>query len=87
MFGTDPRDLARTLSEMETLARQKSNYNQTEARQTMAEWVAQDRRFDGYDTQRLVERVQLHKFNGAVLELDDPQLRKGGQPRPLARRL
>jgi hypothetical protein len=86
MFGNDPRDLARTLSEMETQARQSSNYNQVEAKQKLAEWLAHDRRFDAYDTNRLIERVQLHKYNGAVLELDDPQLFKGGQPRPGDRR-
>ena len=42
--------------------------------------------FDGYDHQRLVERVQLSKSNGAHLELDDPQLKRGGSPRPLDRR-
>jgi len=86
MFGKDQRDLTATLSEMEYWARQKSNFNQTEARQRMAEWLQQDRRFDGFDHSRLVERVQLSKSNGAVLDLDDPQLLKGGQPRPLDRR-
>jgi hypothetical protein len=86
MFGTDPRDLARTLSQMESQARQASNFSQTETKQKMAEWLSHDRRFDAYDPQRLIERVQLSKYNGAVLELDDPQLLKGGEPRPLDRR-
>ena len=46
MFGNDQRDLARTLNEMDSLARQKSNFNQVEAKQKMAEWLARDRRFD-----------------------------------------
>ena len=86
MYGTDLRDMTRTLSEMEYEARQKTNFNKVEAAQKMAEWLSHDRRFDAYDPQRLIERVQLHKYNGAVLELDDPQLLKGGQPRPLDRR-
>lgn len=86
MFRNDPRDLTATLAEMEYRARQLTNFNQTEAKQKMQEWIANDRRFDGYDHQRLVERVQLSKSNGAALELDDPQLKKGGQPRPLDRR-
>jgi hypothetical protein len=86
MFGTDPRDMVRTLSEMEARARQKTNFSQTEAKAKMAEWLSHDRRFDAFDTERLIERVQLFKYNGAVLELDDPQLLKGGQPRPLDRR-
>ena len=86
MFRNDPRDLAATLAEMEYRARQLTNFNQVEAKGKMQEWIANDRRFDGYDHQRLVERVQLSKSNGACLELDDPQLKKGGQPRPLDRR-
>jgi hypothetical protein len=82
MFGKAERDLTRTLSEMEYEARTKCNYNQTEARQRMAQWLADDRRFDNYDHARLIERVHLNKSNGAVLELDDPQLLKGGAPRP-----
>jgi hypothetical protein len=85
MFGKDQRDLTATLSEMEYFARQKSNFNQVEAKQRMVEWLAHDRRFDAYDPQRLVERVQLSKNNGAVLDLDDPQLKRGGEPRPLDR--
>jgi hypothetical protein len=61
------------------------DFNQTEAKQKMTEWLANDRRFDAFDPQRLIERVQLSKNNGAVLDLDDPQLQRGGQPRPLDR--
>jgi hypothetical protein len=86
MFGKDPRDLARTLSEMERIARDKCNANQIEAKRTMVEWLQNDRRFDGFDAQRLTDRVHLHKHRGAVLELDDPQLQRGGQPRPLDRK-
>jgi hypothetical protein len=57
MFGKDQRDLAATLSQMESLARQKTNFNQIEAKAKMAEWLAHDRRFDAYDAQRLIERV------------------------------
>jgi hypothetical protein len=85
MFDIDPRDLAATLSQMETQARQKANFDQNEAKQKMAEWLANDRRFDSYDPARLIERVQVCKSNGAHLDLEDPQLMKGGQPRPLDR--
>jgi hypothetical protein len=85
MFRNDPRDLAATLSEMEYRARQLTNFNQIEAKEKIKEWIQNDRRFDSYDPQRLTERVQLSKNNGAVLELDDPQLQRGGQPRPLDR--
>jgi hypothetical protein len=85
MFGNDPRDLTKALSEMEYEARQKTNFNKVEAKQKMVEWLSQDRRFDGYDVQRLADRVQLSKYNGAVLDLTDPQL-KGQSPRPGDRR-
>ena len=85
MFSKDEKDLARTLAEMEYFARQKSNWNQVEAKQKIVEYVTQDRRFDGFDANRLAERVQLSRSNGASLSLDDPQLKKGGQPRPLDR--
>src|SRR5256885_2244781 len=81
VFGNDEREMAATLSRMETKAREQSNFNQNEARQSMASWVANDRRFDGYDPQRLVDRVQHCKSNGAQLDLTDPQLLRGGKPR------
>jgi hypothetical protein len=85
MFRNDPRDLAATLSEMEYRARQLSNFNQIEAKEKMTTWIQNDRRFDGYDPQRLAERAQASKYNGASLDLDDPQLKRGGEPRPLDR--
>ncbi len=39
MFGTDPRDLARTLGEMENTARVRSNFDQIEARRKFAEYL------------------------------------------------
>jgi hypothetical protein len=86
MFGKDQRDLAVTLTRMADLAREKTNFNQNEAKQKMAEWLQTDRRFDDYDPERLIERVNQCRYNGAVLDLSDPQLQRGGQPRPLDRR-
>ena len=85
MFGRTQNDLAKTLSEMEYQARQTTNFNQPEAAQKMREWLANDRRFDGYDPGRLIDRVRDAKYRGATLDLDDPQLQKGGEPRPLDR--
>jgi hypothetical protein len=85
MFGKDQRDLAVTLTRMADLAREKSNFNQTEAKEKMREWLQTDRRFDSFDPTALIERVHLCRYNGAVLDLDDPQLR-GGEPRPGDRR-
>ncbi len=84
MFGNDPRDLTKALAEMHTQARQKANFNQAEAKQRMAEWLLMDRRFDGYDPSRLIDRVEQCRSNGAVLDLEDPWLQRGGQRRPLS---
>jgi hypothetical protein len=83
MFSNDPHDLTSTLSAMDREARIKANFNQYEARDLVASWIKQDARFSGYDSQRLAHRVQQCKSNGAVLDLDDPYLRRGGEPRPL----
>lgn len=82
MFDTDPRDLAATLSQMEHLARERTNFNQVEAKEKFKEFVRRDRRFDEYNADALVARVTECKSHGAVLDLDDPRL-KGLPPRPL----
>jgi len=85
MFGNDPNSLTKTLGEMASTALRQCNSNQTEAKVQMTLWLANDRRFDAYDPYRLVNRVNDCWSNGAHLDLDDPQLLKGGQPRPLDR--
>jgi hypothetical protein len=79
MFTKDPRDMTTTLTQMDNFARQKNNYDQIAAVRTMAEWIAQDARFKGYAPEKLAERVQQCRSNGAALDLDDPTLR--GLPR------
>jgi hypothetical protein len=84
MWDKNDRDLCATLSYMEKMARERSNFNQTEAKQKLKEYMNQDRRLDGYDKEALVARVMLSKSNGAVLDLSDPRL-KGRPARPLDR--
>jgi hypothetical protein len=84
MFGDDPRDLARRLGEMERIARDRCCGNQTEARERLRQWVRQDRCFDQFDADRLIERVQEARSNCRTLDLDDPFLRPGGSKRPLS---
>jgi hypothetical protein len=84
MFGTDERDLCATLTEMHRRARDRSNY-QVEAQQRLEEWIRQDRRLDDYDAARLAQRVNTCLQSGPVLQLDAPELKKGGEPRPLDR--
>jgi hypothetical protein len=85
MFSNDRNDLILTLSQMHDLALRKSNFNQAKAKEDMREFMSHDRRLDGFDQDRLIDHVHRTKYNGAHLDLDDPQLKKGGQPRPLDR--
>jgi hypothetical protein len=77
MFERDPKDLAATLSEMERRSRERTCFNQVEAKVKFAEWISQDRRFDDFDPVRVAERVAYCRSNGAVFDVDDPQLRRG----------
>ncbi len=79
------KELARTLAEIHGEARRATNFNQIEARQKMAEWIAMDRRFDNYEPSRLLDRVEANRSNGAAWDLDDPWLQRGGQKLPLSR--
>ena len=83
MFDTDPKDLARTLGEMEHTARVRSNFSETEAKQRFQEYLSRDARFSGFDHGRLVDRVREAVGCGRSLDLDDPFLQVNGQKRPL----
>jgi hypothetical protein len=85
MFGDDERDRVATLAEMERLSRVRSNFDTVAARETFKSYLSADRRFDEFNKDRLVARVQECKQCGATLDLTDPQLR-GLEPRPLDRR-
>jgi hypothetical protein len=85
MFDRTPRDLCNTLSQMHRRAKDVCNNDQAEAQRKLEEWIQQDRRLDGFDAARLAQRVNTCLQSGAVLELDAPELLKGGQRRPLDR--
>jgi hypothetical protein len=84
MFGTDDRDKLRALSEMARTSVDRCWGNKVEAKERMKEWLSYDRRFEGFDPDKLVDRVMLARSNGAIVELYDPELR-GLPPRPLSR--
>ena len=85
MYGDDERDKIAALAEMERLSRVRTNFDQVAARETFKSYLNADRRFDEFDKDALVSRVQECRSCGAILDLDDPRLR--GQPaRPLDRR-
>jgi hypothetical protein len=84
MFGSDDRDRLEALSAMARVSVDRFFGNKLEAAQKMREWLTYDRRFEGYDLDKLVDRTMLCRSNGAHLDLDDPQLR-GFERRPLDR--
>ncbi|WP_316200803.1 MULTISPECIES: hypothetical protein [unclassified Bradyrhizobium] len=85
MFDSKPSDMTATLSQMERWSRERTNFNQPEAIKKFIEYIGTDRRFDGFDAQKLAERVQHCKNYGATLDLEAPELRRGGHKRPLDR--
>jgi len=84
MFEKDPRSLCQALTAMERQSREKTRYDQIAAREVFKGYLQQDRRFDPYDKEALVRRVQECRSNGATRDLDDPRLR-GEEARPLDR--
>jgi hypothetical protein len=82
MYSNDPRDMAATLSLMHKEAVVKSNFDQNEAKNRFAQFLFYDKRFDGFDHGRLIERVNEARSNGRTLDLDDPWLQRGGVKRP-----
>jgi hypothetical protein len=85
VYGDSQRDKISALTEMERLSRVRSNFDQVAARETFKGYLQADRRFDEFDKDALIARVQECRQCGAVLDLDDPRL-KGGEARPLERR-
>jgi hypothetical protein len=84
MFGRDDRNMAATLQEMHRVSLWRTNSNQGEARELFRNYLKDDRRFEGYDKDRLMDAVTRCRSNGAALDLQDPYLFKGGQKRPLS---
>lgn len=84
MFDRNEKDMKKTLGEMAQLSRQRSNFDQGAAKEKFKEFLRQDRRFDGYNVDALVTRVDQCLSAGAQLDLTDPVLR-GGERRPLDR--
>lgn len=82
MFDHDDRDMAATLSEMQRRALERCRFDQIAAAERMKQWVRQDARFSQYDPDRLVAKANECKGNGSALMLDDPYLKRGGEPRP-----
>ena len=57
MFDDNSKDLTATLAEMHRVARIKSNFSETDAKEKMRKWIKQDSRFDEFDAAKLADRV------------------------------
>jgi hypothetical protein len=84
MFEWDEKNMKKTLGAMFTECRQAANFNHDEAKQRLGQCLARDRRFDGYQHSRLIERVDECMQGGGYLDLTDPYL-MGGSKRPGSR--
>ena len=84
MFADKPEDMRVTLAEMRRVARSRSNFSEPAANELMRQYLAQDVRFRDYDHGKVINRVNMCVSNGAHFDIADPELRKGGEPRPLA---
>jgi hypothetical protein len=82
MYDPNEKDMLSALGSMAKRSVDVCWGNKVEARERMKQWVGLDRRFDSFDADKLVDRVMLARSNGAVVELDSPELLKGGSPRP-----
>ena len=85
VFGNSDRDKQQYLGWAANEAMKRCCSNRIEARELMAQWIKQDRRFDGFDATKLAQRVDELRSNGARLDWTDPRLRPGGVARPLER--
>jgi hypothetical protein len=84
MYGDSERDLCATLWQMHKTAVERANCNQIEAREILRGYVQTDRRFDEFDPDRLVKRIEECRSCGRTADLfSDPYLRRNGEKRPL----
>jgi len=86
MFGDSEHDKNQTLQRVLTEALAVSCPNRIAAKEKAVQWVKNDRRFDGLDHDKLVQKALDAGQYGRKLDWTDPELRLGGQPRPQNRR-
>ena len=82
MFGRNTDHLAETLTRMHDEARLECKFNHAAMARKMAEWMAQDRRFDGIaDKEKLAAEVFECRRSGRQLDLT-PRLKSGATSTP-----
>jgi hypothetical protein len=72
MFNKTPRDLVRTLDMMRDRSIEECRYNETAAIKQTAQWLKNDRRYDGYDADALAKEAFDAKNHGRQMNLDRP---------------
>lgn len=72
MFNKTERDIARTLGTMMDRSIDECNYNQPAAIRKTAEWIRQDRRFDGLDAAAVAKEAFDAKQHGRTIQLNKP---------------
>jgi hypothetical protein len=82
IYGNDLTNMRQSLGRMVQQSYIDCNCNRGEAAQLMKEWLTHDRRFDSFDKERLVAKVEEVGMSGGHLDLSDPYLH-GGARRPL----
>jgi hypothetical protein len=85
MYGNTAENLQNTLSQMIQESWAESNCSMDATYQLTRQKLDYDRRFDGFDKQRLVDKAKEVGASGGKLDLTDPYLR-GGDKRPLSDR-
>jgi hypothetical protein len=83
-FGNDVNAMRSTLGRMVQAAYVSNNYSKPKCYQTVRHLLDHDRRFDSYDKERLLAKLEECGKTRGRLDLNDPYL-LGGQKRPLTR--
>jgi hypothetical protein len=78
MFNKTDNDITRTLTLMIDRSIDECKYNQDAAKRLTAKWIAQDRRFDGYDPNAVAREAFDAKTHGRRMELTKPYRPQGG---------
>lgn len=78
MFGNDERDKKNALLLMQREAMELCRFNETQAIQRTASWIANDRRFDGVNSETLAKEVFNAARSGRSIRLDGAPYRPQG---------
>lgn len=84
-FGNDDNSIRAALGRMVQESYREANCAQDKTYELVRQKMDYDRRLDGFDKNRLKEKLIQTGKNGGHLDLSDPYLRPGGSKRPFER--